>query len=121
MDILGKIFGSEKIIEGAMNGIDSIVYTDEEKANTDILKRQLHIETLKTYSAFKITQRVLAILFAVLFAITFIISLILTINGVDTQPIIQLASKFWLGEIVLTIVAFYFGGGAIDSIKRKTT
>ena len=31
----------------------------------------------------------------------------------------QFASEMWLGEIMLAIVGFYFGGGFADSIKRK--
>ena len=29
---IGKIFGSDKVIDGAMSGIDALVFTDQEKA-----------------------------------------------------------------------------------------
>jgi hypothetical protein len=31
----------------------------------------------------------------------------------------QFASDMWLGEIMIAIISFYFGGGFIESINRK--
>jgi hypothetical protein len=31
----------------------------------------------------------------------------------------QFAAEMWLGEIMLAIIGFYFGGGFADSINRK--
>ena len=32
MGILGKLFGSDKVIDAGISGIDKVFYTDEEKA-----------------------------------------------------------------------------------------
>ena len=35
MGILGKLFGSDKVIDAGISGIDKAFYTDEEKAETE--------------------------------------------------------------------------------------
>lgn len=31
----------------------------------------------------------------------------------------RFANEMWLGEIMLTIIGFYFGGGLVESYKNK--
>jgi hypothetical protein len=45
--------------------------------------------------------------------------LVLTLNGVgDIAAVKVLLDEFYIGEIMLTIVAFYFGGGAFEGIVK---
>ena len=37
----------------------------------------------------------------------------------NVQAAKDFASEMWLGEIMLGIVGFYFGGGLAESVKKK--
>jgi len=37
----------------------------------------------------------------------------------DIEGVKAILGDFYIGEIMLVIITFYFGGGVIDSIKRK--
>jgi len=50
MGILSKLFGSDKIIDAGINGIDAMVFTDQEQSNAKLA-------FLKLYEPFKIAQR----------------------------------------------------------------
>jgi len=34
------------------------------------------------------------------------------------QPIVDIVKTFWIGEITLAIISFYFGAGVVESINR---
>lgn len=140
MGILSNLF-SVKTIDNAVDAVistgDKLVYTDEEKADMRIKTSNLHIKMLEAYEPFKIAQRALALSFILLYGIAFIVGLIISIfNMVTTymqitagvlkvdvvtislDPLFSLVSAFSVGLIMLTIVAFYFGGGALESYKK---
>ena len=54
--LLGKLFGSDKVIgkavDGVYNGVDKLFYTDEEKADNWRL-------AMKVYEPFKLAQRLI--------------------------------------------------------------
>jgi hypothetical protein len=116
MNILGKLFGSEKVIEAGVSGIDKMFYTKEEKSDSFARMQRL-------YEPFKLAQRFLALIFSIPYAlavfITFIASFFMSV-----EPQMEIL-KGTIGFIVLTIVGFYFGGGAINgfvetAMKEKT-
>jgi hypothetical protein len=37
----------------------------------------------------------------------------------DVDAVKQILGDFWIGEIVLVIVSFYFGGGLVESARSK--
>jgi hypothetical protein len=115
--MLGKLFGSDKVIDGAMRGIDAMVYTDEEKANMELSKAKVKIDLLGAYAPFKIAQRYLAVMFSGAFILLLIASAGLAVLGLPYQPILDVVEAFSLGYIVLAIVTFYFGGGLVSSAK----
>ena len=48
--------------------------------------------------------------------------MIISKNGLDIIKefeSLKFANEMWLGEIMITIVAFYFGGGLVESYKKK--
>lgn len=116
-DVLGKLFGSDKVIDGAMKGIDAIVYTDEEKANMELSKAKVKIELLGAYAPFKIAQRYLAIMFSGAYIFLMGIAAGMALLELKYQPILDVVEVFSLGYIVLAIVTFYFGGGLVSSAK----
>jgi hypothetical protein len=112
MNILGKIFGSESIVNAGINAIDAMVFTDEEKSKAKL-------ELLKAYEPFKIAQRYLALIFAGLFSVAFLASIVLALLGNPIEPVLEVVTAFSLGEIVLAVVAFYFLGGVTNGFRVK--
>jgi hypothetical protein len=121
MGIWAKLLGSDSVVEksvdGIYNGLDKLVYTDEEKKDN-------HKAFLQLYEPFKVAQRYLAMTFSIPFAIlhvgAFSIRLAFWDNEVLQQSIktIQADMNTSLGMIVLAIVGFYFTGGAIEGAAK---
>lgn len=114
MSIWGKLFGSDKAIgkitDGIYNGVDKLVYTNEEKADN-------FQQLLKLYEPFKIAQRLLAITFGVPYALAWFITFISSLFMEDISSQLSLLSGT-MGQIVLAIVAFYFLGGTLSGFKK---
>lgn len=120
----------DKVVDGVISTGDKLFYTDEEKADMRIKAGKLHIEMLKAYHPFKITQRFLALWYSFLFGLSFLLGLAMTMFNIiivynspkattlNLEPLIDFVTSFGLSGIVLAIVVFYFGGGSIKSLKQ---
>ena len=114
MGVLANIFGSDKVIgkitDGIYNGVDKIVYTEEEKAEN--LK-----DVLKLYEPFKLAQRLLSLVFAIPFVICWTITFMMSFTDFDiTEQAALLDGK--MGDISLAIIGFYFFGGMLGGIPK---
>jgi len=139
MGIWSTLFNSgdtlSKATDAVINTGDKLFYTDEEKAEDRIKQREFFPTLLKAYHPFRIAQRVLAFFFSGLFGLAFIIGLGISVfNMVATyrqtlagaekivvislDPLFALVNAFSLGIIMLTIIGFYFAGGAINSMHK---
>lgn len=109
MNIFGKLFGSDKVIDAGISAIDAMVYTDEEKAIN-------RMKFLKLYEPFKIAQRYIAIIVTIPYMIawfgTFCASFFM---NVDAQQLLLSGS---IGTIVMLITSFYFAGGALGGLGK---
>jgi len=121
--ILAKIFGSGTVISDGMKLIDNMHTSTEEEIAA---KTRAKTDLLSAYAPFKIAQRYLALMFAVTFLSCFVLVLGMTLfsTGNDQiQDVKTVLGDFYIGEIMLTIVLFYFGGGAfegsINALKNK--
>ena len=118
MSILATIFGSSKVIASSMKLIDSLHTSDEEsiaaqsKAKTDLLS---------AYAPFKVAQRYLALMFTGTYLLSFFVCLIMVLSAeaFTKADVVDLLGEFYIGEIMLTIVAFYFAGGAVECVVSK--
>jgi len=110
LNLIGKLFGSEDIINAAINTGDKLFHTPEEKAEHYLL-------VMKAYEPFKIAQRYLALIFCVPYAVAWMMTFIASF-WIDTTAQSDLLSGT-IGHIVLAQIIFYFGGGAITSLKGK--
>lgn len=117
MGVLAKIFGAGDIIAQGVKLIDSLHTSDEEriaagaKAKTDLLT---------AYAPFKLAQRVLAFMFAGVFILSFFLVLVMTLMGKgNTEDVMEVLSMFYIGEIMLSIIIFYFGGGFLEGSIAK--
>jgi hypothetical protein len=118
--ILGKILGSEKVISKGMDLIDDMVVTSEEEIAA---KSKAKIDLMNAYAPFKIAQRYLALMFAGMFLFIMANGVVGALYGVIDMDNVEAAKDFasdmWLGEIMIAIVGFYFGGGLAESVKKK--
>ena len=127
MGILSNIFGTGEVIKKGLDLIDEAWTSDEEKADNEVkiieAKTNAKATLLNAYAPFKLAQRYLALMFT--FVYLFIMmngilgSLYGWVNMENVRESLRFANEMWLGEIMITIVAFYFGGGLVESYKKK--
>ncbi|WP_321469705.1 hypothetical protein [Halarcobacter sp.] len=126
-DIFKIIFGNSNVIKRGFDLIDEVWTSDEEKAENEAklieTKAKAKIDLIAAYAPFKIAQRYLALMFTLVFLFIMINGVLGSLYGwIDMKNVQEarvFADKMWLGEIMISIVSFYFGGGFIESIKRK--
>lgn len=117
MGILAKLFGATEVIKEGMQLIDDMHTSTEEEI---VAKTNAKVAIMQSYAPFKIAQRVLAIMFATAFLSCFIMTLGFTLfGGKDPDKVIDVVNQFWIGEIMITIVGFYFGGGFVEGMLEK--
>lgn len=119
LSLIGKIFGSKKMIDAGISGIDKIIYSAEEKAD-------YHLRFLAAYEPFKLAQRLLALLVISAYLLVFVVAAGLMIWGgiaeneiyITTSSDLMKLNNETLGWPVITILAFYFAGGTVNSIRQ---
>ena len=98
---------------------DRVVTTEEEVA----AKSKAKTDLLAAYQPFKLAQRYIALMFTAMFLFIMANGVVGALYGVidmaNVEAAKDFASSMWLGEIMLGIVGFYFGGGLASSIKEK--
>jgi hypothetical protein len=115
-----SLFSNDKIIDSGIKGIDKLFYTDEEKADYKQKLVETHISMLGAYEPHRRTQRFITLLFCGLFAFAFLlfVGLITFHYELEASNILDAVRDFYIGEIVLTIIAFYFGGDAVAKVRQ---
>jgi len=131
MGFFGKLFGSDDVIEkaadGIYNGIDKLVYTDEEKAEMRLKSAKSFLALLKAYEPFKLAQRFLALTIAIPYVTIWVLSAImLAIGGylevdtaITTAKDLARYNNETLGQPLSIIIAFYFTGGMLEGAISK--
>ena len=118
--ILGKIFGSGDVISKGIDLIDSMHTSTEEEI---VAKTKAKVDIMNAYAPFKLAQRYLALMFTVMFIFIMANGIIGALYGIvpleNVEEAKRFANEMWLGEIMLTIVGFYFGSGAVEGIMDK--
>lgn len=119
LGIIGKLLGSGDVISKGFNLIDSMHTSKEEEIQA---KNKAKIDLLSAYAPFKVAQRYLALMFSGVFIFIMLNGVLGALYGVIEMENVNEAKKFanemWLGEIMLAIVGFYFGGGLFESAKK---
>ncbi len=114
--VLSKIFGTGDVISKGMDLIDSMHTSDEEEIAANAKAK---VDLMKAYAPFKVAQRYLAVMFTINFILAFWATVGLWYFDKDMKGFVDIMSAFNIGWIMLTIVGFYFGGGAIEGIRGK--
>ena len=117
MGILSALFGSKKVIDSGIDGIDAMFFTDEEQSKAKMA-------FLKLYEPYKIAQRWLMVFVSVpyvllwlLVGIIFIVDIFID-KSLDTSKI-MLYMNGDMGTAFVSIVLFYFGGGAVEGVVKR--
>ena len=107
--------------------IDEAWTSDEEKTENEAkiieAKTNAKATLLNAYAPFKLAQRYLALMFSSVFLFIMMNGVLGALYGWVDMNAVQEAKRFanemYLGEIMLSIIGFYFMGGVIESAKRK--
>lgn len=118
LGLLGKIFGSEKVISKSIDLIDSFHTSTEEQIEAATKSK---VALLEAYAPFKLAQRVLAFSFTFVYLSCFALVLGYTLfdQVADAEKVKQVLEDFQIGYAMLIILAFYFGGGAAEGILQN--
>jgi len=110
MGFFSRLFGSDKIIDAGVNGIDAMIFTDEEKSNAKM-------QFLKLYEPYKLAQRYLALIYSIPYALAWLVTFIASFF-IDVALQIELlkGDAFYINIVILS---FYFGGGAASGVVEK--
>jgi len=111
MGLLGKIFGSEKVISGGMDMLDNAFYTDQEKVEN-------HKEMLKLYEPYKLAQRGIAFVMVGLFGLAFITVFAMSIIGLEYKEPLTVIDSFGIAYLTGLVFTFYFAGSVLGKGKK---
>jgi len=118
--LLMKLFGSKDVIQQGMSLIDEMHTSTEEEV---AIKSKAKTDLLAAYAPFKLAQRYLALMFTAMFLFIMANGVVGALYGIidmnNVEAAKDFASEMWLGEIMLAIVGFYFGGGLAESVRKK--
>ncbi|MFV0441838.1 MAG: hypothetical protein ACK5LV_11215 [Lachnospirales bacterium] len=118
MALLGKIFGNQNVVDKGIDGIEKILYTNEEKAENKI-------ELLKAYEPFKLAQRLIALLVTGVYLFVLLLCVVMTCISCWSDKAMELAKELasWNNELLsmpfILIMSFYFAGGAAEGVINK--
>jgi hypothetical protein len=116
MSILAKILGSGDVVSKGLDLIDSMHTSETEAIEA---KTKAKTDLLTSYAPFKVAQRYLALIFGFTFVASYLMVLVLFFLNKDITAIQDLITAFKIDWIMLTIVGFYFGGGAFEGVINK--
>lgn len=123
-----SILGGGDIVKQGIGLIDDMHTSTEEEISA---KTEAKVKLLQAYAPFKLAQRILMLMFASTFLFSFFLCLgftlayifgyVIVAEGVEpVAEILSLLDAFYIGEIMLMIVVFYFGGGAAEGIITRS-
>ena len=118
MSIFQKLLGSGDIVSKGIDLIDSFHTSETEAIEA---KTKAKTDLLESYAPFKVAQRYLALIFGFTFVASYVLVLVLFFLGRDIAEVQEIINAFKIDWIMLTIVGFYFGGGAFEGVIGKKT
>jgi predicted metal-dependent phosphotriesterase family hydrolase len=116
MGILKTIFGSGDVISKGFDLIDDMHTSDTEMIEA---KTKQKTDLLNAYAPFKIAQRYLAVMFGLTYIVTYVLVMTMVFMGRDVSDVKDVMAEFQIGWIMLTIIGFYFMGGAAEGVMNK--
>ncbi len=142
MSFFGKLFGTEKalggIVDGVRDGLDALVYTDEEKAG-DAAKdrseaRQMVVQWMSATQGQNLARRLISLSITGIWLLMYLMSVICGMiaiftndSGVVTSEkllavgVIAKNAAFDMNPAVMLILAFYFAAPHMGDIAKAVT
>jgi len=131
MGWFGKLFGTDKAVDNLVdkdNGllaqagswVGGLSYTDEEKAENNLLVKEWGLKQLDALQPFRIVQRIIA--FSVLFLWAFVgvnYVLMLWVEHPKAQGLLEFALSDFVFWPTLAVLSLYCGGGTLNSLTKK--
>ena len=122
MGLLSKLFSSNKSVDtavnGVVNGIDALFFTDEEKSRASMEGLKLQIEMAKALGPSNIARRVIAISVTGLWCFHVLLATGLQLAGFEDQAaFIFLVVKNTLNIPFVVVISFYFAKRMIPGLK----
>lgn len=142
MSFWGKLFGSEKalggIVDGVTNGLDALVYTDEERASDAASDRsearKMVVGWMSATQGQNLARRLIALSITGVWLFMYLMSLLLSMislfindSGVVTSDkinqisIIAKGGAIDMNPAVMLILAFYFAAPHMGDIAKAVT
>ena len=116
MGIISSLFGSPKIIDAAINGIDALVWPDQEKSSAKM-------KFLKLYEPYKLAQRYLALIVGIpyvllwfLLGVSYLVDMWIH-KELDPTALVAFLNGD-MGTAFILVMSFYFAGGFGESAIR---
>jgi hypothetical protein len=116
MGIISQLLGSSDVISKGLDLIDGMHTSETEAIEA---KTKAKTDLLTSYAPFKVAQRYLALLFGFTFVSSYLMVLTLFFMEKDIAAVQGLITAFKIDWIMLTIVGFYFGGGAFEGVMNS--
>ena len=143
MSFMGRLFGSQKAIEGAVDsvskGLDALVYTDEEKAIDNAKSiteaRQMLIEWIKASQGSNLARRIIALSVTFSWLLMYFTSMCLNVASIFVNPVETQKAATIIGDYadgmngaVMMVLLYYFAAphmgqgiqAALDKFGKKT-
>jgi len=133
-ETVGKVFGTDKaaaaLVNNISNGLDKLVYTSEEKAETQAAAvteaRQMVIKWLAATSGQNLARRLLALMITIIWLLQYIFMMLMSIASVWVKnPSAFIESANVMGEYaetmkgaVMLILAFYFASPYMGEVVK---
>ncbi len=134
MSFWGKIFGTEKaltgIVDGVTNGLDALVYTDEEKASDATKERSearlMVVKWMESTQGQNLARRLIALSITAVWLLMYLIKSTVAVVSVwvdnpemwlDTAKVVGDSAESMNGAMML-ILAFYFAAPHMGDIAR---
>lgn len=117
MGVWSTLFGSSKVIDAGINGIDAMVFTDQEQSSAKMA-------FLKLYEPYKIAQRYLAMTFCPAYIFCWVATFGIEVIDIFIEKDLNTETlyKMLQGDVawmVTLILGFYFGGGAAEGMINR--
>lgn len=128
MGFFRDLLGAGEVVREGIQLIDDMHTSDVERIQADSeatvalikAKTEQKAELVKAYAPFKKAQRWLMLFFVTNFFASFWIAVIMWGQGKDYKGFLEIFTGFQIGWCMLTIVAFYFGGGFVEGAIGAT-
>ena len=104
---------AEQVLDGAMKGLDAIVYTDEEKsaARQKLMDNWLELQKAlgEETTVRSVTRRILAVLIVVPFVVLILAAAVVYKFDLEYAKFLLALAESQFGWLVLGVAGFYFG------------